>query len=197
MCWGSLNLGPWEITFRRLSCWMIFRSPVITCRLLTKESMLLTSATFLIGKRSWKKFHHILKINLFPSEFRTMRNHLSETHVEWYSDHQWLHVQMGCIEKESGSSHKSEREVDQDPELESLSDWVRTIRSLVQGRIHKLKNCVNSRPKSIFKDQEAVTCLSSLHDKYVIVPADKASNNIVFVCKSYYFECLIKELGNV
>jgi hypothetical protein len=38
-------------------------------------------------------------------------------------------------------------EVDQDPELESLSDWVRTIRSLVQGRIHKLKNCVN-RPRS-------------------------------------------------
>ena len=70
------------------------------------------------------------------------------------------------------------REVDQDPELESLSDWVRTIRSLVQGRIHKLKNCVNSRPKSVFKDQEAVKCLSSLHDKY----ADKASNNIVFVC---------------
>jgi hypothetical protein len=84
------------------------------------------------------------------------------------------------------------REVDQDPELESLSEWVRTIRSLVQGRIHKLKKCVN---KSVFKDQEAVKCLSSLHDKYVIVPADKASNNIVFVCKSYYVECLIKELG--
>jgi hypothetical protein len=49
--------------------------------------------------------------------------------------------------------------------------------------------------KTVFKDQEAVKCLSSLHDKYVIVPADKASNNIVFVCKSYYFECLIKELG--
>jgi hypothetical protein len=26
-------------------------------------------------------------------------------------------------------------------------------------------------------------------------PVDKASNNIVFVCKSYYCECLIKELG--
>ena len=85
------------------------------------------------------------------------------------------------------------REVDQDPELESLSDWVRTIRSLVQGRIRKLKNCVNSRPKSVFKDQEVVKCLSSLHDKYVIVP-DKASNNIVFVCKSYYYEYLIKEI---
>ena len=45
------------------------------------------------------------------------------------------------------------REVDQDPEVESLSDWVRTIRSLVQGRIQKLKHFVNSRPKSVFKDQ--------------------------------------------
>jgi hypothetical protein len=85
------------------------------------------------------------------------------------------------------------REVDQDPE--SLSDWVRTIRFLVQGRIRKLKNSVNSRPKSVFKDQEAVKFLSSFHHKYVIVPADKTSNNIVFVCKSYYYECLIKELG--
>ena len=76
-----------------------------------------------------------------------------------------------------------------------MSDWVRIIRSLVQGRIRKDRNCVNSRPKSEFKDQEAVKCLSSLHDKYVIVPADKASNNIVFVCKSNYYECLIKELG--
>jgi hypothetical protein len=37
--------------------------------------------------------------------------------------------------------------------LESLSDWVRTIRSLVQGRIHKLKNCVNSPPMSVCPDE--------------------------------------------
>jgi hypothetical protein len=35
------------------------------------------------------------------------------------------------------------REVDQDSEFESLSDWVRTIRSLVQGRIHKLGSVVS------------------------------------------------------
>jgi hypothetical protein len=33
---------------------------------LLEESMLLTSPTFLIEKRSQKKFHHISKINLFP-----------------------------------------------------------------------------------------------------------------------------------
>jgi hypothetical protein len=37
------------------------------------------------------------------------------------------------------------------------------------------------------------TCL--LHDKHVIVSADKAPNNIVLVCKSHYIDCLIKELG--
>ena len=40
-----------------------------------------------------------------------------------------------------------------------------------------------------------IYCLFSPCKGIVFVPADKASNNIVFVCKSYYFECLIKELG--
>ena len=34
-----------------------------------------------------------------------------------------------------------------------------------------------------------------LHDKCVIVSADKPPNNIVFVCKLYYVDCLTKELS--
>jgi hypothetical protein len=34
-----------------------------------------------------------------------------------------------------------------------------------------------------------------LNDIQITSAADKASINIVFVCKSYYFECIIKELG--
>jgi hypothetical protein len=33
--------------------------------------------------------------------------------------------------------------------------------------------------------------LNRLHDK----PADKASNNIIFVCKAHYYQCIIKETG--
>jgi hypothetical protein len=73
------------------------------------------------------------------------------------------------------------REVGQDPELVSLSDWVRTIRSLVQGRIHKLKNCVNSRPKTVFKDKKAVKCLSSLY---------LSNTNRVYLQTLYQRECL-------
>ena len=38
-------------------------------------------------------------------------------------------------------------------------------------------------------------CLSDLHNKYVFIPADKTPNNIIIVCKRYYIEILIKELG--
>ena len=34
-----------------------------------------------------------------------------------------------------------------------------------------------------------------MHEKYVLVPADKAANNVIVVCKKYYIEVLVKELG--
>ena len=48
---------------------------------------------------------------------------------------------------------------------------------------------------SIVRDPNVAYNLSLLHDKYVIVSADKAPNNIVVVCKLHYIDCLIKELG--
>jgi hypothetical protein len=47
---------------------------------------------------------------------------------------------------------------------------------------------------SVFKNTEVVNELRRLHDNFVLVPADKASNNIFFVCKNYYYECLLNEL---
>ena len=47
---------------------------------------------------------------------------------------------------------------------------------------------------SIFKDPNVAKHLSLLHDKQVIVSADKAPNNIVFVCKSHYI--IDNSLGN-
>ena len=34
-----------------------------------------------------------------------------------------------------------------------------------------------------------------LHANYVLVPADKAANNVIVVCKKYYIDTLVKELG--
>ena len=39
--------------------------------------------------------------------------------------------------------------------------------------------------------------LSHLHDKHVVIPADKAPNNIVFVCRSHNIvDRLIKKFAN-
>jgi len=54
---------------------------------------------------------------------------------------------------------------------------------------------MSSKVRSIFNDKDVIDNLADLHSKYVVVPADKASNNIVFVCTTYYIDCLVKELG--
>ena len=56
----------------------------------------------------------------------------------------------------------------------TLSEWIKAVRSLVKSRINKLQV-----PKSVFSAPDVVSELSSLHDNYMVVPADKASNNIV------------------
>ena len=48
---------------------------------------------------------------------------------------------------------------------------------------------------SAFRRPEVVEEINRLHEEYVLVPADKASNNIVFVCKAHYYQCIINELG--
>ena len=55
---------------------------------------------------------------------------------------------------------------------------------------------MKTKTPNVFHDPDVVKCLSSLHDKYVIVPADKVANNFVFVCKDYYLRCLVNELGS-
>ena len=80
-------------------------------------------------------------------------------------------------------------------DVDTLFEWIKAVRSLIQIRIKKLNGSINAHATSIFKDRNVAKHLSYLHDKYVVVPADKAPNNIVFVCKTHYINCLINELG--
>ena len=47
----------------------------------------------------------------------------------------------------------------------------------------------------ILEDPHIKAYLTDLQSKYVLVPADKAGNNIIFVCKYYYVHTLMEELG--
>ena len=81
-------------------------------------------------------------------------------------------------------------------ELEHFQNWRGEIIDKVKIRITNLKNKKISQPvKSIIKDDEVVNYLNNLHSNYVLVPIDKASNNIAIICKRFYVERLLLEVG--
>ena len=70
-------------------------------------------------------------------------------------------------------------------ELDTLSEWIKSNGDVLKRRIRLLKHSVNTRHESIFSDPDVVTELSRLHENFVIVPADKASNSYTVECKKY------------
>ena len=65
----------------------------------------------------------------------------------------------------------------------------------IEERISKLKQHFKQPSGKVLENVDVKACLSDLQNKYVFVPADKAPNNILIICKRYYMETLIKELG--
>jgi hypothetical protein len=80
-------------------------------------------------------------------------------------------------------------------ELDTLSEWVKSIRGMLKSRIRNIKSKVRTIYPSVFSTPEVRNELERLHEEFVLVPADKASNNIGFVCKAHYYNCILNELG--
>ena len=80
-------------------------------------------------------------------------------------------------------------------ELKYLSEWKDQLKELVADCISDLKGHFKS-PKCKALDQPDVKdTLHKFRANYVLVPADKAANNVIIVCKKYYIDILVKELG--
>ena len=63
----------------------------------------------------------------------------------------------------------------------------------VNKRIKVIKN--KFRFKQVSKDPKVISYLSILQEQFVMCPTNKAANNIAFLCKKYYVQVLLKELG--
>ena len=80
-------------------------------------------------------------------------------------------------------------------ELSVLSSWKGKVKGQNEERISKLKQNFKQPTCKVLQNADVKACLSDLHNKYVFVPADKAPNNIIIICKRYYIKTLIEELG--
>ena len=47
----------------------------------------------------------------------------------------------------------------------------------------------------MLRDEGVLTSLSELHSKFVVVPIDKAANNVALICKRFYIQKLLTEVG--
>lgn len=79
---------------------------------------------------------------------------------------------------------------------EHLESWKNKLLKLVDLDIVKLKRKIKpQRTNPILKQSEVLDYLTSFHDKFVMTPIDKASSNVAVICKRYYVEVVLKEIG--
>ena len=66
----------------------------------------------------------------------------------------------------------------------------------ISCRLHSnLKGHFTSPKCKVLDQPDDKDTLHKLHANYVLVPADKAANNVIVVCKKYCIDTLVKELG--
>ena len=76
-----------------------------------------------------------------------------------------------------------------------LSSWKEIVKSRIEELVSKHKQNYKQPNGKVLQNAEAKACLSDPHVQYVLVPEDKAPNNIIIICKKNYIETLIKESG--
>ena len=80
-------------------------------------------------------------------------------------------------------------------ELKHLSDRKDRLNELVADRISDLKEHFKSSKFNALYHPDVKDTLYKLHANYVLVPVDKAANNVTIVCKKCHIDTLVEELG--
>ena len=76
-----------------------------------------------------------------------------------------------------------------------FDEWECRVLDTIRTRIDRLKSKdKNPRKKHVLSDKTCKRYLEDFHKCYVLVPADKAGNNVLVVCKKYYLDVMLKEL---
>ena len=64
------------------------------------------------------------------------------------------------------------------------------------GKVDEIKTrCKPQQVRPVLKDKLIVDYLNQIHSKFVLVPIDKAANDIAIICKRFYIEKLLLEIG--
>ena len=78
----------------------------------------------------------------------------------------------------------------------SFDGWKQCLMEKITQKVKILKKSkFQPQIKKVLNDQECITYLDNLKEKFVITPIDKANKNISIICKRYYIEKTLTEVG--
>ena len=69
------------------------------------------------------------------------------------------------------------------------------MKEVVADRISNLRRHFKSPTYKVLNPFDVEDALHKSHRNYGLVPADKAVTNIILVCRKYYIDTLVEELG--
>ena len=137
---------------------------------------------------------HVITGNLSIISNEALRDLISkgpkfreQNKISWKRDKQ---IVMEAIENYAKTWAKKEN-----CDVSVLSEWFNEIGSIVDRKIDKLKKKTKQPPDPVLHKPDVKACLHDLHEKYVFAPADKAANNVIIICKRFYLDVIVKELG--
>ena len=90
------------------------------------------------------------------------------------------------------------RTVDSNLTEEDMTPWKTEVLRKVDDKTRTLRHKLKFRKLDpVLNRPEVVDYLKQLHENFVLVPIDKAANNIAIICKKYYVETILKEIGHI
>ena len=81
-------------------------------------------------------------------------------------------------------------------DISSFDNWISVVKHKITDKVRHLKSTITpQQTKPVLQDDNVIRYLADFHKKFVIVPIDKAANNIAIICKRFYVIRLLKEVG--
>ncbi len=83
-------------------------------------------------------------------------------------------------------------------DTKEFENWTNRVKEVITNRIQFY---ISHNPDifigedSLFKNKEVMDCIKDVHNKFILIVADKAANNYVVICKKNYVLTLMEELG--
>ena len=78
---------------------------------------------------------------------------------------------------------------------DKLLAWKTNVLNDVKICVSRLRKTYRGKRRPILRSADVTSYLEDMQKKFVFVPTDKASNNIAVICKKFYIEQALKELG--